>query len=59
LNLPKGSIALHYYNWDTLGRNTENLNACENENELTIMGQKAFCGFDSHYPEYFPAVKGT
>ena len=56
LNLPKGSLGVHWYNWDLLGRDPGNPNYCQNE--TTIMGTYAPCGFDTHYPEYLPALNG-
>lgn len=58
LNLPKGSLGVHWYNWDLLGRDPGNPNYCQNERETTIMGTHADCGFDTHYPEYLPATNG-
>ena len=43
-------LALHWYEWDTLGYK-EGSNYTECESEIT-------CGFDTHYPEYFPVRKG-
>ena len=41
-----GEIALHWYEWDKLGFSDSNYNQCDNS---------VRCGFDSHYPRYFPA----
>jgi len=49
-DLPSDALALHYYEWDTLGYEYgSNYTKCESE--IT-------CGFDTHYPEYFPTRKG-
>ena len=49
-NLKKGELGLHWYEWDTLGYELgSNYSKCENE--IT-------CGFDTHYPEYFPVRVG-
>ena len=43
-NLSNGELALHHYEWDTLGYELgSNYTKCESE--IT-------CGFDTHYPEY-------
>ena len=44
--LDPGTLGLHWYEWDTLGyREGSNYTDCASE--IT-------CGFDTHYPEYFP-----
>ena len=44
--LGKGRLGLHWYEWDTLGYAPgSNYSICSSE--IT-------CGFDTHYPEYFP-----
>ena len=49
--LPVGvELGLHWYEWDTLGYAPgSNYSNCSSE--IT-------CGFDTHYPEYFPARDG-
>ena len=48
--LAKDALALHWYEWDTLGYELgSNYTVCESE---------VTCGFDTHYPEYFPPRKG-
>eukprot|EP00466_Bigelowiella_natans_P008547 jgi/Bigna1/75549/fgenesh1_pg.35_\ len=48
--LRRGSLALHWYEWDTLGYKLgSNYSVCETEKT---------CGFDTHYPEYFPVRSG-
>eukprot|EP00040_Diaphanoeca_grandis_P028556 m.165564 g.165564 ORF g.165564 m.165564 type:complete len:821 (+) comp31388_c0_seq1:121-2583(+) len=50
LDLPShgGHLALHWYEWDTLGyAYGSNHTKCDRTN--------APCGFDTHYPDYFPA----
>ena len=42
-------VLLHWYEWDRLGYTDDDFETC---------GSGAVCGFDSHYPEYFPARKG-
>ena len=39
-------VLLHWYEWDMLGYKPDG--SCDSN----------VCGFDSHYPEYFPAVEG-
>ena len=39
---------LHWYEWDQLGYGSNYTN-CTSE---------VSCGFDTHYPEYFPVRKG-
>jgi len=63
LGLDKDALALHWYEWDTLGNQQisfpEN-NHCENTttnfNFDKSLGR--VCGFDTHYPEYFPVRVG-
>lgn len=44
-------VGFHWYEWDTLGyRLGSNYTECSND--------KGICGFDTHYPEYFPARLG-
>ena len=46
-----GHLALHWYEWDTLGYALgSNHTKCDRTN--------APCGFDTHYPDYFPARVG-
>jgi hypothetical protein len=49
--LPAGvEMGLHWYEWDTLGYEPgSNYSHCTSE---------VTCGFDTHYPEYFPARNG-
>lgn len=48
--LAPSSLALHWYEWDTLGYQLgSNYSVCESE---------VTCGFDTHYPEYFPVREG-
>ena len=42
-------ILLHWYEWDLLGYTDSNYTDC---------GSGKLCGFDSHYPDYFPARDG-
>ena len=44
LNMDEAEIYLHWYEWDYLGYTDDAYTECE----------KKVCGFDSHYPEYFP-----
>eukprot|EP01126_Amoeba_proteus_P041821 TRINITY_DN4512_c0_g1_i11.p1 TRINITY_DN4512_c0_g1~~TRINITY_DN4512_c0_g1_i11.p1 ORF type:complete len:475 (-),score=62.31 TRINITY_DN4512_c0_g1_i11:300-1724(-) len=48
-NLQNG-LGLHWYEWDTLGYALGS-NYTDCASEIT-------CGFDTHYPEYFPTRKG-
>lgn len=53
LGLEKDTLGFHYYEWDTLGNKMAqfpNDNVCDNN--------KSICGFDTHYPDYFPARFG-
>lgn len=53
LSLEKESMGFHYYEWDTLGNKVAQFpddNACDNT--------KGICGFDTHYPDYFPVRMG-
>jgi hypothetical protein len=44
--LGNGTLGLHWYEWDTLGYvSGSNYSNC---------GSEITCGFDTHYPEYFP-----
>jgi hypothetical protein len=44
--LSKNQLGLHWYEWDTLGyERGSNYSKCTSE---------VTCGFDTHYPEYFP-----
>ena len=54
LGLPAhgGHLALHWYEWDTLGYA---LGSNHTECEPTVGPP---CGFDTHYPNYFPARTG-
>lgn len=42
-------MLLHWYEWDLLGYTDSEYSECE---------QNHVCGFDSHYPDYFPAREG-
>ena len=44
--LPQIPFLLHWYEWDMLGYLNSNYSECP---------VAQVCGFDSHYPEYFPA----
>ena len=44
--LGKNQLGLHWYEWDTLGY-VKGSNYSNCSSEIT-------CGFDTHYPEYFP-----
>ena len=48
--LEKETMGLHWYEWDTLGY-TPGSNYTQCDTEIT-------CGFDTHYPEYFPSREG-
>ena len=49
--LPPGvEMGLHWYEWDTLGY--------EAGSNYTNCSSEVTCGFDTHYPEYFPARDG-
>eukprot|EP00947_MAST-08B_sp_MAST-8B-sp1_P003937 g3937.t1 len=49
--LGAGALALHWYEWDTLGYALgSNYTNCTNAN--------GHCGFDTSYPEYFPPRNG-
>ena len=48
--LSRDALALHWYEWDTLGYKPGS-NYTECATEIT-------CGFDTHYPEYFPVRDG-
>ena len=50
LNLPShgGTLALHWYEWDTLGYKL-------GSNHTVCDRHPAPCGFDTHYPNYYPA----
>lgn len=50
LGLEKDALALHWYEWDTLGY-ILNSKYEDCVDEVT-------CGFDTHYPEYFPVREG-
>lgn len=65
LGLGKDYIGIHAYNWDLLGRlsqyDNETLQGvgplpCENKTSVT--GKISPCGFDTHYPEFFPEKRG-
>lgn len=61
LNLPKDSVALHYYEWDYLGYDiTDNYTLHENceFNTNYFPEDPNPCGFDTHYGDYFPARIG-
>eukprot|EP00943_MAST-04B_sp_MAST-4B-sp1_P009907 g9907.t1 len=45
--LSNNQLGLHWYEWDTLGY-VKGSNYTKCSSEIT-------CGFDTHYPEYFPA----
>ena len=62
LGLDKDALALHWYEWDTLG-NQQNLfpdnNYCEANSSANFQNNDGrVCGFDTHYPEYFPVRVG-
>jgi len=48
--IPQGALALHWYEWDTLGY--------EPGSDYGHCASEVTCGFDTHYPEYFPARVG-
>ena len=49
--LGKGGLALHWYEWDLLGYEAgSNYTKCDPKDP--------HCGFDTHYPEYFPVRDG-
>jgi hypothetical protein len=49
-------LALHWYEWDTLGFELgSNYTVCDPKSKG---GTGAPCGFDTHYPDYFPARTG-
>eukprot|EP00927_Polykrikos_kofoidii_P017927 TRINITY_DN18226_c0_g1_i1.p1 TRINITY_DN18226_c0_g1~~TRINITY_DN18226_c0_g1_i1.p1 ORF type:complete len:794 (+),score=114.91 TRINITY_DN18226_c0_g1_i1:108-2489(+) len=49
-DLESDALALHWYEWDTLGyKPGSNYSQCATE---------VTCGFDTHYPEYFPVRNG-
>ena len=49
--LGKGGLALHWYEWDLLGYAAgSNYTKCDPKDP--------HCGFDTHYPEYFPVRDG-
>ena len=57
LDLGRGSLGLHWYEWDTLGYAFgSNHTQCDRPPAPGI--KHANCGFDTHYPNYFPARKG-
>ena len=73
LNLDKDALGIHAYNWDYLGhvpgsgasgaqvqRNDDFVDwKDENcQNETSILGKMAPCGFDTHYPDFLPMRKG-
>eukprot|EP01061_Rhynchopus_euleeides_P041274 TRINITY_DN7162_c0_g1_i2.p1 TRINITY_DN7162_c0_g1~~TRINITY_DN7162_c0_g1_i2.p1 ORF type:complete len:906 (+),score=269.64 TRINITY_DN7162_c0_g1_i2:50-2719(+) len=43
-------LGLHWYEWDTLGY--------EEGSNYSKCGSEVTCGFDTHYPEYFPTRQG-
>ena len=45
--LDKGALGLHWYEWDLLGYEY-------GSNYTTCTDEDGHCGFDTHYPEYFP-----
>ena len=45
-NLRFNTLAFHWYEWDLLGYNDTSYSHCASE---------TVCGFDTHYPSYFPA----
>eukprot|EP01064_Diplonema_japonicum_P011219 TRINITY_DN18489_c2_g1_i2.p1 TRINITY_DN18489_c2_g1~~TRINITY_DN18489_c2_g1_i2.p1 ORF type:complete len:866 (+),score=204.82 TRINITY_DN18489_c2_g1_i2:107-2704(+) len=49
-NLGKAEMGLHWYEWDLLGY--------EAGSNYTKCGSEITCGFDTHYPEYFPTRQG-
>jgi hypothetical protein len=46
LQLPTDALALHWYEWDTLGYQLGS--------EYSNCTSEVSCGFDTHYPDYFP-----
>ena len=48
--LEPNTMGFHWYEWDTLGY--------VHGSNYTTCGSEITCGFDTHYPEYFPARKG-
>jgi hypothetical protein len=48
--LEPNTMGFHWYEWDTLGY--------VHGSNYTICGSEITCGFDTHYPEYFPARQG-
>ena len=50
LGLDKDALALHWYEWDTLGYILGS--------DYQYCGSEVTCGFDTHYPEYFPPREG-
>jgi len=57
LDFGHGSLGLHWYEWDTLGFALgSNHTKCDRPNAPGV--KHANCGFDTHYPDYFPARQG-
>ncbi|KAJ9470394.1 putative glycoside hydrolase [Diplonema papillatum] len=48
--LGQALLGLHWYEWDLLGY--------EAGSDYTKCGSEITCGFDTHYPEYFPVRDG-
>jgi hypothetical protein len=53
---PSEGVGLHWYEWDTLGydRHSNYTNCLAYSHSPT----QYTCGFDTHYPEYFPVREG-
>eukprot|EP01064_Diplonema_japonicum_P011675 TRINITY_DN19111_c0_g1_i1.p1 TRINITY_DN19111_c0_g1~~TRINITY_DN19111_c0_g1_i1.p1 ORF type:complete len:856 (+),score=104.11 TRINITY_DN19111_c0_g1_i1:31-2598(+) len=47
---PHANLGLHWYEWDLLGY--------KQGSNYTDCGTEVTCGFDTHYPEYFPTRTG-
>ena len=62
LGLDKDAVALHWYDWDYLGfQEGNNDNICDNVTNMWgdwKEPKEGVCGFDTHYPEYFPPRLG-
>ena len=56
LGLEKGQLALHWYEWDTLGYTP--VAAGGDEYDGPCPPEAVNCGFDTNYPAYFPARAG-
>eukprot|EP01059_Diplonema_ambulator_P003324 TRINITY_DN129_c2_g1_i1.p1 TRINITY_DN129_c2_g1~~TRINITY_DN129_c2_g1_i1.p1 ORF type:complete len:873 (+),score=189.57 TRINITY_DN129_c2_g1_i1:280-2619(+) len=47
---PNANLGLHWYEWDLLGY--------QQGSNYTVCTSEVTCGFDTHYPEYFPTRTG-